>query len=291
MEQGRVFGIVSSGGCATGTLSALLSSPTNDMVCFHHGVRTGYEEYFARQGSVREALLQISIDQGVIVGDIMREINPFIMDDYGGGKSNIIYLIRNPIRRALSILRIYAHKFSEDSLYFSPTSSPDVRNNLWHMMKLIYMRQGKIINPQLFGKHRIWAERHTQRVVWLQYQFLYRLMVFVLPHDRRNFHFLGKEKGFRYEDYISNAECMECLLSGVLSKFHVEKIMAIYNQGLPRIHHRSAEISDEFLVKTLDNDMGFIRLCIDSISDLLKEKVDFNMQKFYMEFNYDLNNE
>ncbi|MDA1326913.1 MAG: hypothetical protein O3C34_19505 [Proteobacteria bacterium] len=82
MEQGRVFGIISSGGCATGTLSALLNSLPNDMVCFHHELRTGYEEYFTRQGSTFEALLQISIDQGVIVGDIMPEIKPPIMDDY-----------------------------------------------------------------------------------------------------------------------------------------------------------------------------------------------------------------
>jgi hypothetical protein len=278
-DQPEIFFVASSGGAATKWLSNILSSVSEDVLCYHGADIRALSETPLKSGTDEDQkrIVKFQLDLAKRKNKVIGTVHA-VYDDAAralcldaGGRSAA--LIRDPFDRAISLSRTVIMANDGEHAMFTRSSDSPMAQTVYSIIGNLYQTHG--------------LTTQDNRILASQFDYLLRL-ISIMANDIKNMNGFTREEIFRFEDYTTSDDVVRTLARLVLpERFHAsaEKI----NPSDHAIqHNRAALISSSTVVAKLNQDFDFVTGSYEVVSGHLKERLGLDIEGLYLGYDYDL---
>ena len=254
---------------------------------FHHWDHGVFADHFARHGSESEALLSLASSTGKVCGSIVGWVSDTELTFCRSHGFSTGALIRDPLDRGMSLLRIIVQSMPEDTLTVGPMGAPKIMGSIWAIVERVYQRSGRDLWKEIkqLKSNRKLDERHKS--IWLRYQFVSRFLYNVLKNDIQVMRQFTRPEIHRFEDLTRDPDIFRAFACDLVPAFAIDDAERTFGDGIMSANRRSNKISNNSIINLLEKDFDFVINCIQVIIETFHEH-EQDIETTYSAFGYDL---
>lgn len=254
---------------------------------FHHWDHLDQKAHFSRYKTEAEALFALATSSGLVCGSIVGWSSRDELEFCREHGFSTGALIRNPLDRGMSLLRIRARDIPTDVLTIGPARSPKTMKSVWAIVESVYRRSGRDMWAEIENLKSIRKIDPRHKSIWMRYQFVERFLYNVVKNDLEVMKLFERENIHKFEDLVGSPDRFRDFACGLVPESAIDSPTEIFSGGLISVNRRSRTIDNKWLVDTLDGDLDFITKCVDVIIETFHSHGQ-DLESLYDDFGYDL---